>query len=282
VENPSELRPLDADEYTIATPENVTFDYQVAGIGSRFIGALIDTLAIVILLFLLNVLLIVALNAVGDNGAAATDLGDDPGWVAGLVIAIYALINFSLFWGYYFVFELGWQGQTPGKRLAGTRVVKLDGGGPGFLDVAIRNLVRLVDFLPFAYALGFVVMFFNRNARRLGDFAAGTLVIRQPEVVRLEAIAQSTPRPAPGAPPTLPNASAPPAIPTIRRLSGDDYQLVCTLLDRRLRGQASPLLLLRLARALAVKLETPLPGPTEHDAQRFLATVAEAYRAAAG
>jgi len=282
VENPSELRPLDADEYTIATPENVTFDYQVAGIGSRFIGALIDTLAIAILLFLLNVLLIVAINAVSDNGAAATDFGDDPGWVAGLVIAIYALINFSLFWGYYFVFELGWQGQTPGKRLAGTRVVKLDGGGPGFLDVAIRNLVRLVDFLPFAYALGFVVMFFNRNARRLGDFAAGTLVIRQPEVVRLATIAQSTIRPAPGAPPTHPNTSASPAIPTIRRLSGDDYQLVCTLLDRRLRGQASPVLLLRLARALAVKLETPLPGPTEHDAQRFLATVAEAYRQAAG
>lgn len=282
MENPSELRPLDVDEYTIATPENITFDYQVAGIGSRLIGALIDTLAIAILLFLLNMLLIVALNAVTDRSAPTTDLSDDPGWVAGLVIAIYALINFSLFWGYYFVFELGWQGQTPGKRVAGTRVVKLDGSGPGFLDVAIRNLVRLVDFLPFAYALGFVVMFFNRNARRLGDFAAGTLVIRQPEAVRLETIAQSAPRPGPGVRPPVPDADAPPAIPTIRRLSGDDYQLVCTLLDRRLRGQVSSLLMLRLARALSAKLETPLPGPTEHDAQRFLATIAEAYRQAAG
>lgn len=276
MENPSELRPLDADEYTIATPENVTFDYQVAGIGSRFIGALIDTVAIGILLFLLNVLIIVALNAVSDQSAAVSDLSNDPGWIAGLVIAIYALINFSLFWGYYFVFELGWQGQTPGKRLAGTRVVRLDGGGPGFLDVAIRNLVRLVDFLPFAYALGFVVMFFNRNARRLGDFAAGTLVIRQPEVVRLETIARSAPRPTPGALP------APLAIPTIRRLSGDDYQLVCTVLDRQLRGQVSTALVLRLARALSARLETPLPGPTEQDAQRFLATVAAAYRQAAG
>jgi uncharacterized RDD family membrane protein YckC len=282
VENPSELRPLDADEYTIATPENVTFDYQVAGIGSRFIGALIDTVAIGILLFLLNVLIIVALNAVSDQSAAVSDLSNDPGWIAGLVIAIYALINFSLFWGYYFVFELGWQGQTPGKRLAGTRVVRLDGGGPGFLDVAIRNLVRLVDFLPFAYALGFVVMFFNRNARRLGDFAAGTLVIRQPEVVRLETIARAAPRPTPGALPAAPDAEAPLAIPTIRRLSGDDYQLVCTVLDRRLRGQVSTALVLRLARALSARLETPLPGPTEQDAQRFLATVAAAYRQAAG
>jgi uncharacterized RDD family membrane protein YckC len=280
VENPSELRPLDADEYTIATPENVTFDYQVAGIGSRLIGALIDTLAIVLLLFLLNILLAVALNAVSDS-TAAPELGDDPGWVAGLVIAIYTLINFGLFWGYYFVFELGWQGQTPGKRLAGTRVVKLDGGGPGFLDVAIRNLVRLVDFMPFAYALGFVVMFFNRNARRLGDFAAGTLVVRQPEAVRLETIARSAPRPAPGVLLTVPAAGTTPIIPTIRRLSGDEYQLVCVLLDRGLRGQANPSLMLRLARALSVKLETPLPGPTEHDARRFLATVAEAYRQAA-
>jgi len=280
VENPSELQLLTDDEYTIATPENVTFDYQVAGIGSRFIGALIDTLAIAILLFLLNILIVVALSAVSERGAAASDLGDDPGWVAGLVIAIYALINFGLFWGYYFVFELGWQGQTPGKRLAGTRVVRLDGGGPGFLDVAIRNLVRLVDFLPFAYALGFVVMFFNRNARRLGDFAAGTLVIRQPEVVHLETVAQSAPRPTPGALPAAPETLL--AIPSIRRLSGDDYQLVCTVLDRQLRGQVSPVLMLRLARALSARLETPLPGPTEHDAQRFLATVAEAYRQAAG
>ena len=194
VNQSSELRPLAADEYTIATPENVTFDYQVAGIGSRMIGALIDTLAIVLLLFMLNVLLVMALNSIDDNGAVAADFSDDPGWLAGVIIAIYALINFSLIWGYYLIFELGWHGQTPGKRLAGTRIVKLDGSGPGFLEVAIRNLVRLVDFLPFAYALGFVVMFFNRDARRLGDFAAGTLVIRQPEAVRLEAIAQSAPR----------------------------------------------------------------------------------------
>lgn len=176
---------------------------------------------------------------------------------------------------------MGWHGQTPGKRLAGTRVVRLDGGGPGFLDVAIRNLVRLVDFLPFAYALGFVVMFFNRNARRLGDFAAGTLVIRQPEVVHLESIARTAPRLAPGVPPPPAGADALLAIPTIRRLSGDDYHLVCTLLDRRLRGEVSTALMVRLARALSARLGTPLPGPTEQDAQRFLATVAEAYRQAA-
>ncbi|MFZ1769432.1 MAG: RDD family protein [Caldilinea sp.] len=277
MESPSDLRPLDGDEYTIATPENVTFDFQIAGIGSRFIGALIDTFLIVLLLFLLNILLGVALSAVSENGGGVTDFAEDPGWVAGLVIAIYALLNFSLFWGYYLIFELGWQGQTPGKRLAGTRVVKLDGSGPGFLEVAIRNLVRLVDFLPAAYALGFVTMFFNRTVRRLGDFAAGTLVIRQPDAVRLDALIQPTLRKvALAADTTLPDIHA------IRRLSGDDYQLICAMLDRQARGRTDPTLTLRLAHAIAAKLETPLPGPTWRDAHQFLYSVAAAYRQAAG
>lgn len=273
-------QPLVADEYTIATPENVTFEFQVAGIGSRFIGALIDTLAIGLLLLMLNFLLVLALNTLPDSGAASSDFADDPGWLAGFLIAIYALINFSLVWGYYLVFELGWHGQTPGKRLAGTRVVKLDGSGPGFLEVAIRNLVRIVDFLPVAYALGFVTMFFNRNTRRLGDFAAGTLVIRQPEIVQIESLLQAAP--------SLPlmNALAPVVgatngLPNIRRLSGDDYQLICVLLDRQQRGRADPALTQRLAQAIAAKLEAPLPGTTERDARSFLFTVVEAYRYAA-
>lgn len=269
-----------ADEYTIATPENVTFEFQVAGIGSRFIGALIDTLAIGLLLLLLNILLAIALNTLPESSAVSPDFADDPGWLAGLLIAIYALINFSLVWGYYLVFELGWHGQTPGKRLAGIRVVKLDGSGPGFLEVAIRNLVRIVDFLPVAYALGFVTMFLNRNTRRLGDFAAGTLVIRQPEIVQIESVLQAAPSL------RLTGAMAPPVeattgLPNIRRLSGDDYQLICVLLDRQLRGRADPALTQRLAQAIAAKLETPLPGATTRDAQSFLYTVAEAYRHAA-
>jgi uncharacterized RDD family membrane protein YckC len=270
-----------ADEYTIATPEAVTFGYPVAGIGSRFIGALVDTFLIGALLFLLNLLVVVAINATTENWEFSGGLSDDPGWLAGLVLAIYALLNFAIFWGYYLIFELGWHGQTPGKRLAGTRVVKLDGGGPGFLEVAIRNLVRLVDFLPFGYALGFVTMFFNRNARRLGDFAAGTLVIRQAEGLKLDALMQTTTTATPLSAPLSSVANQPPDIPNLRRLTGDDYQLICTVLDRQMRGQADPMVLLRLARAIATKLDAPLPGPNRREAQRFLYSVAEAYRLAA-
>ncbi len=100
-------------------------------------------------------------------------------------MAIYALINFALIWGYYLAFELLWNGQTPGKRLANTQVVRANGAPAEFAEVAIRNVVRIIDFLPFAYAVGFVVMFLNRRSRRLGDFAANTLVIKRQDQVKL-------------------------------------------------------------------------------------------------
>jgi len=270
-----------ADEYTIATPEAVTFGYPVAGIGSRFIGALIDTFLVSVLLFLLNLLVIIAIDAAAESPVSGGNMRDDPGWLAGLVLAVYALLNFAIFWGYYLVFELGWHGQTPGKRLAGTRVVKLDGGGLGFVEVAIRNLMRLVDFLPFGYALGFVTMFFNRNARRLGDFAAGTLVVRQAQGVTIDALIQAAPASAPWGATNSPAATQPPHIPNLRRLTGDDYQLICTVLDRQMRGTADPAITLRLAHAIAAKLDAPLTGAAWGDAQRFLYAVAEAYRLAA-
>lgn len=268
-----------SDEYTIATPENVTFGYEVAGIGSRFIGALVDTFLIIVLLFLANLLVAVVLGYVADDGGFSGDLGVDPGWLAGLVIALYALLNFAIIWGYYILFELGWHGQTPGKRLAGTRIVRLDGSGAGPLEVAIRNLVRIVDFLPFAYAVGFVTMFLNRNARRLGDFAAGTLVVRQLRDISLEQLGHS----APGRLPSLAAASAQaPAVPNIRRLSADEYQLVCDLLDRQMRARLEPDMVPRVARALAVKLGATVPGTTFGDYQRFLYQVAETYRNTTG
>lgn len=272
---------VDQSEYIISTPENVTFGYAVAGLGSRFIAALIDAALIAGLLLLLNFLLTVFMGWGVDASIALTAAEDDPGWAAGLVLAVYALLNFAIFWGYYLVFELGWQGQTPGKRLAGIRVVRLDGGVPGFLEVAIRNLVRIVDFLPFAYALGFVVMFLSRQSRRLGDYAAGTLVVyegmtSQPDLFMRPSARESRQG---ESPPLAGNIAS--EIPNLRRLTGDEYQLICTVLERQMRGQADPALMLRLAQAIATRLEAPLPGSTSRDAQRFLYSVAEAYRRAA-
>ena len=79
------------------------------------------------------------------------ELGDTLGnWLG----AIGGILVFALFWGYYMVFEVTTNGQSPGKRALGLRVIK-DGGYPiGLADSAIRNLVRVVDFLPFFYGAG--------------------------------------------------------------------------------------------------------------------------------
>ena len=102
---------------------------------------------------------------------SATTLGTWLGAIGGILV-------FALFWGYYMVFEVTSNGQTLGKRALGLRVIK-DGGYPiGFADSAIRNLVRVVDFLPFFYGAGLLTMLINGNWKRLGDLAAGTLVVK--------------------------------------------------------------------------------------------------------
>jgi len=263
------------EEYTIDTPENVTFGYDIAGIGSRFIGALIDSILIGLLLLLLNVLLATALAYAVDNGAEAMFGGDDdPGWIAGLVVAVYALLNFAVLWGYYIAFELRWDGRTPGKRVAGTQVVKVDGAPAGFTEVAIRNLVRTVDFLPIAYAIGVITMFLNRQSRRLGDFAAGTLVIKQRNAIRLESLGAASPR--------APDAGAEHALrqfPNLRQLSAADYQVVRDALARHDQGNLTPHLMHRLAVAVAARLQTEAPGRHWTEGRQFLQQVADAYRA---
>ncbi|MEK7327557.1 MAG: RDD family protein, partial [Chloroflexota bacterium] len=93
------------------------------------------------------------------------------------LVAIFGLISFAFFWGYYILFEMLWNGQSPGKRWVGLRVIRTDGTPITLTESIIRNLVRLVDFLPAYYGVGVVTMFINEQSRRLGDLAAGTLVV---------------------------------------------------------------------------------------------------------
>lgn len=180
-------------EYTIETPENVSIDYQVAGIGNRFIAALIDSAILGGTLIIGQILLLVALAALGNVGTLLDDSTAD--WQQGLVLAVYALVSFALFWGYFIVFEWLWNGQTPGKRVGKIRVVRMDGSPPSFLDIAVRNLMRIIDFLPFGYGVGLAVMFFNGQSRRLGDLAAGVMVVKDRGELRLEDITSPLTRP---------------------------------------------------------------------------------------
>jgi len=165
-----------SDLLKIDTPENVTFDYDIAGIGSRFLAALMDTALILLLQVILfgSVLLFASLTS-----EDATDT------VIGWLFAIAGIISFIFFWGYYIFFEILWNGQTPGKRRVGLRVIRVDGTPVTPSEVIIRNLVRIIDFLPTAYGVGVVTMFINSSSRRIGDLAAGTLVVHDRAVKNL-------------------------------------------------------------------------------------------------
>ena len=153
------------EQVSVETPEQIDINFQQAGIGSRFYAALIDT----------ALLTLISLVGYYVNRQFISELGDIVGnWLG----ALGGILVFAVFWGYYMVFEATTNGQTFGKLALGLRVIK-EGGYPiGFADAAIRNLVRIVDFLPFLYGVGLLCMLLNRNWQRLGDLAAGTLVIK--------------------------------------------------------------------------------------------------------
>lgn len=94
------------------------------------------------------------------------------------VIAIFGLAFFCLYWGYFAAFEVLWKGQTPGKRVAGIRVIKDTGRPVNVFEAITRNVLRAVDSLLF-YGVGVVTMLLNSRNRRLGDFVAGSLVVHE-------------------------------------------------------------------------------------------------------
>jgi uncharacterized RDD family membrane protein YckC len=156
--------------HDVITTEKVPLRYRVAGMGSRFLAWLMDGAAIVLLGFI-GFCLASSLEAIR----------------FGVGLAVFQLWVFALSWLYFLLFEWLWRGQTPGKRLLGIRAIQWRGTSVSFFQSAVRNTVRFVDALPFFYGLGFLVMACNREQRRLGDLAAGTLVVhveRQAKPIR--------------------------------------------------------------------------------------------------
>ncbi len=148
------------DRITINTPEGIAVDIVIAGIGSRLSARLIDSLVQV-----------AASLALFPIAALLNDSG-------GFLVAVAFLYTFVVIFLYDPLFEVFNQGRTPGKAATGIRVVDRDGRPVGFVPSAIRNVVRIADFLPTGYLAGFVAMMATQHAQRLGDMAAGTYVIR--------------------------------------------------------------------------------------------------------
>lgn len=149
----------------IRTPEGICFAQILAGPVARFLAWSLDLFCILVLLTVVSylVLLLVFVSP-------------------GLATAVNTLGYFTVSIGYGMVCEWFWRGQTIGKKVCRLRVVDAEGLRLQFNQVVIRNLLRFVDALPFLYFVGGVACWFSPKCQRLGDLAAGTVVIRQPRL----------------------------------------------------------------------------------------------------
>ena len=150
------------DRFRVVTPENVEFDYELAGFYSRFIA------------WLLDVLIILAISIV--IGIGVSTLAPVLGQFA---LALHSVLFFVVNWGYFVLLEWWLGGQSLGKKAVGLRVLSDDGVRISLMQSAVRNLFRVVDNLPLFYLVGGGVAFFSARSKRLGDMAAGTLVVRE-------------------------------------------------------------------------------------------------------
>jgi uncharacterized RDD family membrane protein YckC len=237
------------DRIVIPTPEGVQIDYVLAGLGSRFAASLVDWVLRGLVLGALGVALII----IGDAALAVIVLG----------IAVFAAL-----FVYDVAFEVWGAGRTPGKRWSDLRVV-MSGGEPVTLaPSAVRNLLRLVD-LPLTLFLGGpIAIILTKRNQRLGDLAAGTIVIREPRETGWEV---------PGREPAVTYATGAPAL-DLTGVSPAELAAVRDFLARRsgLTSQARERVAQTLADAIAPKVGG-LP-PDSRTPEWLLETIGAARR----
>src|SRR5271163_3488960 len=173
------------DKLTIETPEQTVLEFEVAGVGSRFLALAFDTL--IQILLGIGLLVVLAIAGVSLSSEAKTGI-----WFLAFILLAY----FVLYFGYFAIFEVLWNGQTPGKKKEGLRVIK-DSGRPITPAEAVgRNLMRIVDQLPAFYAIGICSVLLSRQNKRLGDFVTGTIVVHEKSLLDAKPVweaAQSSP-----------------------------------------------------------------------------------------
>lgn len=239
----------------VETPDHVVLRYDLAGAGNRGYAALVD--------FVIATL--VVLGAV----FAFESLNDLAGGSALQFFGVSVLLTFTVAWAYFVLLEWLWQGQTVGKRLFGLRVIRDDGAPAGFVAVLIRNLVRIVDFLPGFYGLGLLFIILTSRSQRLGDIAAGTYVVRAPRP-RLDHFSLRT---------MTPLSSG--VVVETHRLPGEAQRLVREFVARE--AKLRPADRARVASQIAERVRPYARDvdPTTDDVE-FLRAVARAMRASGG
>lgn len=262
---------LNPDRFKIDTPELVAIEMPLAGIGSRFIALLVDYLIWLAGFLVLALLVANVLPGIRSYSRISAQ------WTVALEI----FFSFVLNWGYFTLFEAFWNGRTPGKRVARIRVIQRSGRAIGFFESMARNLIRYVDQIPFFYAVGIIAMFVTRQHQRLGDLAAGTLVVRddEPETSPWSASAART-FTAPSFVPAPASEPAPMSLPTagIARLSTPDLEVLEGFFARRLDMDVEirQTIARRIADALAIKSGIELPAG--ESVENFLEAIARQLR----
>ncbi len=268
------------ESVVIQTPEYVEIEYELAGIGSRCIAALLDTIVqgfIGIAVGTLAVYLMYLFSLLNwDNPLEL---------IPSIVLGSLGLIWFV---GYWVIVEMYTGGQSIGKRAVGLRVIRDDGTPINLWDSILRNLVRIVDFIGY-YCVGFILIWVSAKSKRLGDYAAGTIVVKE----RSSEMPESTlPQTAPSAQPgigtsaTAPVAPpAPPPVPIndqllarVSQLSPADTEAVKRFIQRApdLKPEVRAEIAMRIALPLASSIGVALSSwpSSEH----FLAEMSLAIR----
>lgn len=250
---------------SLSTPESVELDFTLAGLGNRTYALLIDyhiLLAILVGFWVLwsifSIGLLSVLSSTNANYSAA------PIWLA----AIFILLNFAIYTGYFIAFEVAWRGQTPGKRIAHIRVIQDDGKPIRLPQATLRSLLRSIDDLLF---IGFFLILFGKREKRIGDWVAGTLVVQENRPDRKAVLVISDAAKELAA--KLPDMS------DMNQLLPDDFAILREYLQRRngMASNARTELSLQLAQQLRglIALESVPPNTTS---DQFLEAVYIAYQ----
>lgn len=233
----------------LQVPEQIEVSYELAGLGSRFLAAVIDTfLSALIIVVLAAVAWGIRAHVTGQVGVSAV--------TGGIVIGAAILVYLA----YHVFFELTREGRPPGKALTGLRVISVDGAPLAPEQSAVRNVLRIVDLLPISYAAGIISLLITARNQRLGDLAGGTIVVKE----RLEAIEELPPEPTepPSRPSELPPEVSEEVLRLVRAGAGvitrEEEKTIRRYLDRRF--ELTPDARRRLAARLAEGLRRRFPG----------------------
>jgi len=247
------------DQLKIDTPEQIALELPLAGIGSRFLAMAIDTLIQVAAYLIIGILFLLVLP---EGFSMFTFLPK----TLGPAIAIF--LGFAVYWGYFAIFESVWNGQTPGKRVAGIRVIKESGRPINAIESIGRNLLRTIDMQPlFLYGVGLVCMMLNKQSRRLGDFVAGTVVVHEKPTEEIRPTWN-----------TATDAAAATGGPGLGQMTAEELVLIETYLSRRF--ELEPEVRLRTAIQIAdrIKAKTGLEPQSHQHVDDFLEEAARKIR----